>query len=213
MSARPRSSPRVSRKVTSALSKKTSGSSKLAAGEGKKKVPKHVDAKVKARQAALNMSGGVKVDVFVRVRPRLEMEATDALSVAVDTTESTIDLTSEEGQTTQFKYDKVYEVTNGVSCAIFAYGQTGSGKTHTMRGDMTNEMNHGVIQRSIEALFRRLKEKDYTDIKLKVSFLEIYNEELEDLFSPLSHIREADAKGGLKQRTGSKLRLIDHKTR
>lgn len=28
---------------------------------GKKKVPKHVDAKVKARQAALNMSGGVKV--------------------------------------------------------------------------------------------------------------------------------------------------------
>lgn len=104
MSARPRSSPRVSRKVTSALSKKTSGSSKLAAGEGtfehthrdhahwysfsllfyhfdpfpycwrcpfpshsllnttgKKKVPKHVDAKVKARQAALNMSGGVKV--------------------------------------------------------------------------------------------------------------------------------------------------------
>ena len=46
-------------------------------------------------------------------------------------------------------------------------GQTGSGKTHTMRGNMQNEVQHGVIQRSIEALFRRLKEKDYTDINLK----------------------------------------------
>ncbi len=35
------------------------------------KVARHIDAKVAARNSALNAIGGVKVDVFVRVRPAL----------------------------------------------------------------------------------------------------------------------------------------------
>jgi kinesin family protein 11 len=146
--------------------------------------------------------------------------------VDVDGEAGTVDLNF-EGGAQQFKYDKVFtpeatqeelynsccapiveEVTNGVSCAVFAYGQTGSGKTHTMRGNLDNESQHGVIQRSLEALFRRFGEKDYGDVKLKVSFLEIYNEELEDLFSPVTHVRS-----GGKAAQGETLRLIDHKTR
>ena len=57
-----------------------------------------------------------------------------------------------------------------------------------MRGDLSDDVRqHGVIQRSMVHLFTRLTEHDYTDIGVKCSFLEIYNEELEDLFS--DHVR------------------------
>jgi hypothetical protein len=39
-----------------------------------------VDAKVAARNLALNMAGGVKVDVFVRVRPHLSVDGPAAIS-------------------------------------------------------------------------------------------------------------------------------------
>ena len=82
--------------------------------------------------------------LFFLPAPVLFLLPSYQLSVAVDHEEATIDLTSSEGQTTQFKYDKVYgpestqealyteavapiveEVCNGVSCAIFAYGTCG----------------------------------------------------------------------------------------
>ena len=40
--------------------------------EVREAVARHVDVKVSARNTALNAIGGVKVDVFVRVRPPLE---------------------------------------------------------------------------------------------------------------------------------------------
>ena len=70
-----------------------------------------------------------------------------------------------------------------MSCCLYAYGQTGAGKTYTMRGELGDDVaQHGVIQRSVTSLFKRLHENpDYTDVETYVSFLEVYNETLEDL--------------------------------
>ena len=190
-------------------------------GAGRQKVSKHLDAKVAARNDALNAMGGVKVDVFVRVRPPNSKEDPSAVNVTAEKPEAEgaeeqIIVTDTQGRTTAYGYDKVYgpdcsqeevyedavapivdQVSRGMSCAVFAYGQTGSGKTHTMRGSgLDSETDHGIIQRSLSNLFRRLKEQDYTDINVSVSFLEIYNEELEDML--------ASKKAG-----GKKLMLID----
>lgn len=102
----------------------------------------------------------------------------------------------------------VEEVLEGFNCTIFAYGQTGTGKTYTMEGswakDLTSEpptpssgekptsssadnrlcfslpQGVGVIPRAVALIFQRMKLMDL-ESSLKVSFMEIYNEELNDL--------------------------------
>ncbi|XP_008057674.1 stAR-related lipid transfer protein 9 [Carlito syrichta] len=68
----------------------------------------------------------------------------------------------------------------GYNICLFAYGQTGSGKTYTMLGTPASV---GLIPRICEGLF--IREEDYTSLpsscKVKVSFLEIYNERVRDL--------------------------------
>jgi kinesin family protein 11 len=77
------------------------------------------------------------------------------------------------------------EVLAGYNCTIFAYGQTGTGKTHTMEGqlssDDTQNKGAGVIPRAVHSIFERL-EASGNEFSVKVSFLELYNEELTDLF-------------------------------
>jgi len=75
----------------------------------------------------------------------------------------------------------------GYNCTIFAYGQTGTGKTYTMSGDMTDTMGMlsdeaGIIPRVLQGLFNKL-EIDSTENCVKVSFIELYNEDLRDLIS------------------------------
>ncbi|XP_061199396.1 stAR-related lipid transfer protein 9 isoform X2 [Neopsephotus bourkii] len=68
----------------------------------------------------------------------------------------------------------------GYNICLFAYGQTGSGKTYTMMG---TPASIGLTPRICEGLFARKDE--YTDqtasCRVKVSFLEIYNERVRDL--------------------------------
>jgi kinesin family member 11 len=76
---------------------------------------------------------------------------------------------------------------SGYNCTIFAYGQTGTGKTYTMSGDMTETLgmlsdDAGIIPRVLQQLFNKL-ELDDTENSVKVSFIELYNEELRDLLS------------------------------
>lgn len=76
---------------------------------------------------------------------------------------------------------------SGYNCTIFAYGQTGTGKTYTMSGDMTETMGllsdeAGIIPRVLQRLFTKLELED-TEHCVKVSFIELYNEELRDLLS------------------------------
>eukprot|EP00730_Choanoeca_flexa_P000590 TRINITY_DN10260_c0_g1_i10.p2 TRINITY_DN10260_c0_g1~~TRINITY_DN10260_c0_g1_i10.p2 ORF type:complete len:323 (+),score=72.47 TRINITY_DN10260_c0_g1_i10:113-970(+) len=220
------------RTVKTGTPKLKSAAKKVGKGDGKKRVAKHVDQRVQARNTALNAFGGVKVDVFVRVRPKdKEREADQDETVTADSENQEIELLDVQGHPAKYTYDKVYgpesdqetvysdcvapiveQVCSGLSCCIFAYGQTGAGKTYTMRGDLSEDIKqHGIIQRSLVHLFSRLTEHDYTDIGVKCSFLEIYNEELEDLF--IDH-----AAGGPKTKTkkpvaSPKLTLVDHETR
>lgn len=75
----------------------------------------------------------------------------------------------------------------GFNCTIFAYGQTGTGKTYTMSGDMSETLGilpdaAGIIPRVLKGLFDKLQ-VDSGENCVKVSFIELYNEELRDLIS------------------------------
>lgn len=73
----------------------------------------------------------------------------------------------------------------GYHACLFAYGQTGAGKTYTMgttwyKGSIST--NHGMIPRVINDIFERAKsEMTAYDISIRVSFIEIYNEDIHDL--------------------------------
>ena len=69
----------------------------------------------------------------------------------------------------------------GYNGCIFSYGQTGSGKTFTIMGD---EKNTGLLPRVVKHMFERI-EDDVLSTKCKVSFLEIYNEQLRDLLAEM----------------------------
>jgi len=79
----------------------------------------------------------------------------------------------------------VDEVLGGFNCTVLAYGQTGTGKTHTMEGELaaTVTPNSGVIPRAVHSIFETLTANKYEDYSVKVSFLELYNEELADLLA------------------------------
>lgn len=82
------------------------------------------------------------------------------------------------------------EVLMGYNCTIFAYGQTGTGKTYTMEGERSQEdcsweedPSAGIIPRTMHQLLEKLNSQTDCEFSVRVSFLEIYNEELFDLLS------------------------------
>ncbi|PRQ43996.1 putative plus-end-directed kinesin ATPase [Rosa chinensis] len=86
----------------------------------------------------------------------------------------------------------VNEVLEGFNCTIFAYGQTGTGKTYTMEGECKKAKSGpngelppgaGVIPRAVQQIFDTL-EGQCTEYSVKVTFLELYNEEITDLLAP-----------------------------
>lgn len=75
--------------------------------------------------------------------------------------------------------DSVLEGYNGT---IFAYGQTGTGKTFTMEGVRAVPGLRGVIPNSFPHIFGHIaKAEGDTRFLVRVSYLEIYNEEVRDL--------------------------------
>ncbi|KAL8236585.1 hypothetical protein R6Q59_017666 [Mikania micrantha] len=86
----------------------------------------------------------------------------------------------------------VNEVLEGFNCTIFAYGQTGTGKTYTMEGECKRAksgpngelpLEAGVIPRSVKQIFDTLEGQN-AEYSVKVTFLELYNEEITDLLAP-----------------------------
>ncbi|TFY82626.1 hypothetical protein EWM64_g1392 [Hericium alpestre] len=81
------------------------------------------------------------------------------------------------------------EVLLGYNCTLFAYGQTGTGKTYTMQGDLgTTPLGNptaqaGMIPRVLFRLFHQL-ESSGSDYSVRISYVELYNEELRDLLAP-----------------------------
>ena len=73
----------------------------------------------------------------------------------------------------------------GFHGTIFAYGQTSSGKTHTMRG---TPHEPGIIPLAVHDIFARIAADQTRRYEVRVSFLEIYNEEIIDLLAnPSTH--------------------------
>nr|CAD2169206.1 unnamed protein product [Meloidogyne enterolobii] len=97
-------------------------------------------------------------------------------------------------------------VINGYNCTVFAYGQTGSGKTFTMEGrhDSSEDFawntdpTAGIIPRALHQIFSVLGEDiDYT---VRVSYVELYNEQIFDLLNQTESQLES-------------LRIFDDKTK
>ena len=80
--------------------------------------------------------------------------------------------------------DSVLEGYNGT---IFAYGQTGTGKTFSMVGDREKKELRGIIPNAFDHIFSYIgrggPDKKYL---VRVSYLEIYNENIKDLLKPKS---------------------------
>ncbi|KAM7524434.1 hypothetical protein LguiA_014336 [Lonicera macranthoides] len=77
--------------------------------------------------------------------------------------------------------DIVASAVHGFNGTVFAYGQTNSGKTHTMRGSVTEP---GVIPLAVHDLFGTIQEERDREFLLRMSYMEIYNEEINDLLAP-----------------------------
>ncbi|XP_073176441.1 kinesin-like protein KIF21B isoform X3 [Lepidochelys kempii] len=117
----------------------------------------------------------------------------------------------------------------GYNATVLAYGQTGAGKTYTMgTGFDTNilEEEHGIIPRAISHLFSGIEQRKRAaqehgaavpEFKVSAQFLELYNEEILDLFDsardPDSRHRKSNIKihedaSGSIYTTGVTSRLI-----
>ncbi|KAL2621611.1 hypothetical protein R1flu_001816 [Riccia fluitans] len=137
--------------------------------------------------------------VSIRVRPLNKQEASKGSPWKL--TSNTINLTggpSVSGQT--FTFDRVFgtdsktkdiydahtkkiisSTVKGFNGTIFAYGQTSSGKTYTMRG---SQEEPGIIPLAIQDVFRNIEAETNREFLLRVSYMEIYNEEIKDLLAP-----------------------------
>lgn len=74
---------------------------------------------------------------------------------------------------------------DGINGAILAYGATGSGKTHTMFGGAMSAP--GIVYEAVHDIFdvkTLLEEDEGKKVKVKCSFIEIYNENVFDLLAP-----------------------------
>ncbi|KAL6124912.1 hypothetical protein ACLB2K_077420 [Fragaria x ananassa] len=77
--------------------------------------------------------------------------------------------------------DLVAAAIDGFNGTVFAYGQTNSGKTYTIRGSATEP---GVIRLAVSDLFNLIQQDVDREFLLRMSYMEIYNEEINDLLAP-----------------------------
>ncbi|OMP81507.1 Kinesin-like protein KIF22 [Diplodia seriata] len=156
----------------------------------------------------------MSVRVLARIRPLLKDELDkDTIVTAESTTGDENSLPNviripnpkNEAESFSFQFQSVYDrattqqelfdrevsptvkhVFNGFDVTIFAYGVTGTGKTHTMRGGKSLA-DRGVIPRLLSSIYRRCRklEKDGdTQVEVSLSYYEIYNDRVYDLFEP-----------------------------
>ncbi|CAH8533292.1 unnamed protein product [Heterobilharzia americana] len=147
-------------------------------------------------------TGDTSVKVGIRIRPLSDNEVTDGCSTCLSypNEEGRIiigndklfgfDFIFKETDSQEFVYKKaalpmVDTVLKGYNATLFAYGQTGSGKTYTMGTYVTENLPEdsvGIVPRIIGDLFERMSDYEY-EYAVKVSFLEIYKEDIHDLLA------------------------------
>lgn len=83
----------------------------------------------------------------------------------------------------------------GYHGVVFAYGQTSAGKTHSIHGGQDDP---GMIPRAVQAMFEYIENTTDRDFLIRVSYMEIYNEIINDLLDPEGinlQVREDPKKG------------------
>ncbi|GAV63985.1 Kinesin domain-containing protein [Cephalotus follicularis] len=139
------------------------------------------------------------VTVTVRFRPLSPREIRQGEEIAWYADGETI-VRNEHDSTIAYAYDRVFGPTtttrhvydvaaqnvvsgamDGINGTIFAYGVTSSGKTHTMHGD---QRSPGIIPLAVKDVFSIIQETLNREFLLRVSYLEIYNEVVNDLLNP-----------------------------
>ncbi|XVE55721.1 hypothetical protein DITRI_Ditri03aG0180900 [Diplodiscus trichospermus] len=76
--------------------------------------------------------------------------------------------------------DIIHAAVDGFNGTAFAYGQTSSGKTFTMNGSSNDP---GIIHRAVNDIFQKIQMISDREFLIRVSYMEIYNEEINDLFA------------------------------
>ncbi|XP_008318497.1 kinesin-like protein KIF21B isoform X3 [Cynoglossus semilaevis] len=171
--------------------------------------------------------GDCSVKVALRIRPQMAKEKIEGCHVCTLVTpgEPQVLLGKDKAFTYDFMFDidseqqciyhscvhKLIEgCFEGYNATVFAYGQTGSGKTYTMGTgfDMSlSQQEQGIIPRAVHQLFdgiqrRRTEAQEggfqAPEFKVSAQFLELYNEEILDLFDgardPDSRSRKSNIK-------------------
>ncbi|XP_042323282.1 kinesin-like protein KIF21A isoform X7 [Sceloporus undulatus] len=167
------------------------------------------------------------VRVAVRIRPQLAKEKIEGCHICTSVTpgEPQVFLGKDKAFTFDYVFDieshqeeiyvqcidKLIEgCFEGYNATVFAYGQTGAGKTYTMgTGFDVNimEEEQGIIPRAVKHLYRCIEEKKHAAIKqglpppefkVNAQFLELYNEEILDLFDTTRDIDSKNKKSNIK---------------
>ncbi|XP_021770342.1 kinesin-like protein KIN-7K, chloroplastic [Chenopodium quinoa] len=139
------------------------------------------------------------VTVTVRFRPLSPKEIRQGEEIAWYADGETV-VRSEHNPSIAYAYDRVFGPTTttrhvydvaaqhvvngameGINGTIFAYGVTSSGKTHTMHGD---QRSPGIIPLAVKDAFSIIQETPSREFLLRVSYIEIYNEVVNDLLNP-----------------------------
>nr|XP_020139958.1 kinesin-like protein KIF21B isoform X1 [Microcebus murinus] len=183
---------------------------------------------------------------MARIRPQLSKEKIEGCHICTSVTpgEPQVLLGKDKAFTYDFVFDldtwqeQVYSTCvnkliegcfEGYNATVLAYGQTGAGKTYTMGTGFdvaAAEEEQGIIPRAISHLFSGIAERKRRaqaqglagpEFKVSAQFLELYNEEILDLFDctrdPDARHRRSnikiheDANGGIYT-TGVTSRLI-----
>ncbi|XWS25486.1 hypothetical protein CRYUN_Cryun27aG0072000 [Craigia yunnanensis] len=76
--------------------------------------------------------------------------------------------------------DIIHAAVDGFNGTAFAYGQTSSGKTFTMNGSSNDP---GIIHRAVNDIFQKIQMISDREFLIRISYMEIYNEEINDLFA------------------------------
>jgi centromeric protein E len=120
----------------------------------------------------------------------------------------TFDKTFGESSTTREVYEQtsrgiVDSVMSGLNGTIFAYGQSSSGKTFTMQGSGTLHDgalsgggssvldNGGIVHMAVSDIFNHIEQDPERVFSVRVSFIEIYNEEVRDLLVSGDNVNNA----------------------
>jgi centromeric protein E len=157
------------------------------------------------RSAAAQHGAETTINVSVRIRPMNDMEvAMKSEPVWIEhhgNCITEIDTGGETGKqlfydqvfgpetSTQEVYDKVAvniikASLAGYNGTLFAYGQTSSGKTHTLMGSAGEP---GFIILAVHDVFNHILTTTNLEFLVRVSYVEIYNDELKDLLQPGQH--------------------------